>query len=215
MKRLISVETIKQAVKAGEKHISLDKDTIITAAARDMASEKGISFVKPDAGGEDKPQAIPDDTVKPATPQVGIDSSLVSLIVSRVLSQLGAPAVSKPVDVVDSTGFRLVQGATAFCEPFTNGSMGDRVKMKDLITTDNDNKAPVKAGFLTLEASTFPRELTCDEIHYIVEGTLEVTIGEKTYRGKLGDVVYIPSNTKIIFASPGYTKLFYVTCPAN
>jgi ribose 5-phosphate isomerase B len=44
-KHLISEQTVLEAAKSGQKTLTITKDTIITAAAKDRASELGIKFV--------------------------------------------------------------------------------------------------------------------------------------------------------------------------
>lgn len=45
MKKLITEKVIEELIKNNEKQIVIDDDTLITPAAKDMASNAGIQFV--------------------------------------------------------------------------------------------------------------------------------------------------------------------------
>jgi len=54
-----------------------------------------------------------------------------------------------------------------------------------------------------------------EELDYVIEGSLDIIVNGKTYRGKAGDVFYIPKNTTVTFSTPDKAKFFFVTYPAN
>jgi ethanolamine utilization protein EutQ len=62
---------------------------------------------------------------------------------------------------------------------------------------------------------SFPWKLTYEEIDYVIEGELAITINGKTYNGQPGDVFYIPKGSDIVFGTPSSVKIMYVTYPAN
>lgn len=71
------------------------------------------------------------------------------------------------------------------------------------------------AGFLTLTRGEFPWTLDYDEIQYVVEGELHVTVPEGRVVGRPGDVLYVPRGTSITFGTPAWAKFLYVTFPAD
>ncbi|HHV78543.1 MAG TPA: DUF861 domain-containing protein [Firmicutes bacterium] len=71
------------------------------------------------------------------------------------------------------------------------------------------------AGLMELRNCTFDWTLNYEEVDFVVEGTLDIIVGDKTYRGHKGDVVYIPKGTSIKFSTPDRALFFYVTYPAD
>jgi ethanolamine utilization protein EutQ len=63
--------------------------------------------------------------------------------------------------------------------------------------------------------SQLPWHLTYDEIDYVVEGEFELQINGTVNKCKAGDVLSIPKGSSVVFGSPFYAKVFYVTYPAN
>ncbi|MHB8170111.1 MAG: cupin domain-containing protein [Thermincolia bacterium] len=223
MKKLITAADIKSILGTGQKVVYVGKDTIITPSARDTAAELGIAIqtgTAPSApaevqvsAGTSGPACTGDGCGPGAAPE-GISQELITRIVMEVLS--GMPGL-KPepalVTEADPSGIRLVRGDSVKCEPFDTGKPNDKVGLKEIFTI---RESPdMAAGFMTLEDTAFSWNLTYEEIDYIVEGTLDITINGKTYRGKAGDVFYIPRNTNITFSTPDKAKFFYVAYPAN
>ena len=66
-----------------------------------------------------------------------------------------------------------------------------------------------------IENSSFDWELTYEEIDYVIEGTLTVTIDGTTYTAHAGDVLFVPSGSKVTWGSPDKARVFYATYPAN
>ena len=52
-------------------------------------------------------------------------------------------------------------------------------------------------------------------IDYVIEGTLTVTIDGTTYCAHAGDVLFVPSGSKVVWGSPDKARIFYATYPAN
>ena len=79
----------------------------------------------------------------------------------------------------------------------------------------NKDESHISAGFLVIENSSFDWELTYEEIDYVIEGTLTVTIDGTTYTAHAGDVLFVPSGSKVTWGSPDKARVFYATYPAN
>lgn len=228
MKELITARDIKERALRGELCLIIGRQTLVTPSARDAARELGVKLVITDL--EAIPGEVPRQTapardeelqIKGITEQVcrqaggaRPDAQLVALVVKEVLAQLGAGSIlPEPAVERDAGGLRLVRGGTVVCQPFDTGKPGDQVSLKDLLPIKESPR--MAAGFMSMEKSSFDWELRYDEYDYIMEGTLEITVNGKTYRGEAGDVFYIPSGSKIIFGAPDKVKFFYVTYPAN
>ncbi|MBS4030927.1 MAG: hypothetical protein KGZ63_05840 [Clostridiales bacterium] len=205
MKKLISTETIKQYQKNGESQIAVDANTIITCAARDLASELDICFVS-SVHREESP--APEPCMAPKPEQENTDLTLVSLILQKVLEQLNISQACNPVIEADISGFRLVHSNAdneAVCKESSNS---DKVTNKDIITVRDG----IKAGFISINSTNYTRLLNCQEVNYVIEGNLEVIIGDKTFSCRAGDVLILPQDKELIFSSSDCVKMFYVTC---
>lgn len=231
MKKLITVREIQECKIAGKDKIYVDKNTIITPAARDTALEKDIAFVEGVEQEEVKPVEITAASIKveeKTEPQTveekvvlklneeekNIDMDLIYKIVKEVLAQSMGAMIQKSFDKeCDPSGLKLVRGNTVDCDRFETGNPNAKVGLKDIVNTKESPN--MGAGFMTIEKSSFDWELCYEEFDYIVEGDLDITINGKTYHGKAGDVFFIPKNSKITWSTPSFARFFYVTYPAN
>jgi ethanolamine utilization protein EutQ len=87
------------------------------------------------------------------------------------------------------------------------------IHVTDVITAAHGS--PLAAGFMTWDQGSFPWTLNYDEIDFVIDGQLEVRLGNQVILGNPGDVIYIPKGSNIFFGSPSYAKVFYVTFPAD
>jgi ethanolamine utilization protein EutQ len=112
------------------------------------------------------------------------------------------------------SGVKVVRGDSVKLERFAGAGAQRNVGLKDVVTAAD--RSPMGAGFMAWSAAdSFPWELTYDEVDYVLEGVLHVTIGGEVVEAKAGDVVFIPKGSKIIFGTPSAVRLFYVTHPAS
>jgi ethanolamine utilization protein EutQ len=222
LKKLISINDIKQKYQSKCKVLYIEPNTIITPAAKDLAIEYGIDIKH---GKEEicaseyqdvnKEVVNMEQLVKNNLQDINITEDLVSHIVQEVIKSLNlsntiVPQLKKECD---PSGIRLVRGDSVICDNFDTGNPKDKVGIKEIL---NIKECPNMAtGFMEIEKSSFDWTLGYDELDYIVEGTLDITINNKTYRGHAGDVFFIPMNTSITFSSPDYCKFFFSTYPAN
>lgn len=94
MKKLISLNDIKDTVSSGKKSIYTDKDTIITPSARDAAKEKGIEIIRGIEPGKDPADAA-DGIVncacsKAAAGKDTADADLIYRKVEQILKESGS-----------------------------------------------------------------------------------------------------------------------------
>ena len=154
-------------------------------------------------------------SVKDQLIEMGITENLISTIVKEVIASMNAGGSVEPslAKECDANGLRLVRGNRIELEEFPTGKSGDKVFYKEIL---NIEECPNMAtGFLDIEKSSFDWFLGYDELDYIIEGTLEITINGKKYSGKAGDVIFIPMNSAVTFSSPDHCKVFFATYPAN
>lgn len=220
MKKLICTTEVEAAVAKGEKVIYVECNTIITPSARDLAVENGIEFSTegcPCCGGSGAPESAPAVPQAQASGQGGIDSDVIykALVAMMEKGMLGdiMSLVGKDVPYVAETsgdGFlKLVRGNTAKWEPLDTGNPADKVFYNELIGADDGSS--MGAGFITIEKCEFPWDVACEELYYVVEGTLTVEKDGKVYTAHAGDCLFFQNGAKLRFGSPDKMKAFYVT----
>jgi ethanolamine utilization protein EutQ len=194
MKKLITDIELRRL--AGEsKQLLIPADAILTPSAQDWAGTSRIELVRE---GDSQPPCG-----KGSPESASMDE--IRHIVQKVVAQQLRPACANP---------RLthVRGSDVKLEPFDQAPPGQKVELKDVVTSREGNLA---AGFMTFDRSELPWHLTYDEVDYIVEGTFTLKANGRTYTCLAGDVLYIPKDTRVVFGSPDRTRVFYVTYPAN
>lgn len=223
MKKLISVKEIKDAVSSGKNIIVLEKGDIITPSAKDAAIEHGVKVEYACHSENKKACSDKKSTCNQGKPQqdngdIDIDIDMICRVVREMLTASGQLAPEKSCESSfikerDAQGLLLVKGDSIQCDPFDTGNPKEKVGMKDIVNIRESGN--MGAGFMSIDHSDFAWNLTYEEFDYIVEGHLDITINGKTYKGKKGDVFFIPKDSDIVWHAPDYCKIFYVTYPAN
>lgn len=215
MKKLICAKDVEQAVHAGEKEILIDASTLITPSARDAAANAGIAFREGCAQ-----QAAPAATTNVGEPACAasvpseqlIYKALQVMLEKGMLGQLMKVAgVEVPyVSESDSAGMiKLVRSNTAKYEPLDAARLGEQVTFNTLI--DSGDGAGMNAGFMTIDHSTFAWDVDCQEIYYVVDGTLTVEKDGRVFTAGAGDCLFFKKGAHLTFGTPGTVKVFYVT----
>ena len=229
MKKLITAREVQECKNCGKNKMYVDKNTIITPAARDVAMEKGIDFVAdveeeqvkkmeiiPNKKDDEKKQSqsVEEKVVLKLSEEENIDMDLIYKIVKEVLAQSMGAAIKKSFErEYDPSGLKLIRGNTVPFERFETGNPNAKVGLTDVVNTKESPN--MGAGFMTIEKSGFDWELCYEELEYVIEGTLDITINGNAYHGKAGDVFFIPKNSKINWSTSDFARFFYVTYPAN
>lgn len=218
MKKLICVKDIEAVEKQGKKVFYIEENTIITPSAKDAARLSGIEFCVGTECCEEKGSCC-EETSKPAAANAGeIDSNMIYTVLKAMLEK---GLLSGMLDNISnlpytaecgSNGLKVVRGNSVKMDYFDTGNPDNKVYFQELISKD-DSK--MSAGFLTIEKSSFDWELCYEEIDYVIEGTLTVTIDGKTFTAHAGDVLFVPSGSKVVWGSPDKARVFYATYPAN
>lgn len=218
MKKLICTKEVEAAAAKGEKVIYIECNTIITPSAKDAAAEHGIEFSTegcPCCGGE-APAPAPAAPAAQTSTQGGIDSELIYKALTAMMEKgmLGdiMNLVGDVPYVAETSGdgfLKLVRGNTAKWEPLDTGNPADKVFYNELIGADDGSS--MGAGFITIEKCEFPWDVACEELYYVVEGTLTVEKDGKVYTAHAGDALFFQNGAKLKFGSPDKMKAFYVT----
>ncbi|MEH7130336.1 cupin domain-containing protein [Neobacillus drentensis] len=212
MKKLICVKDVEAVEKQGQKVLYINCKTIITPAAKDAAKVFGIEFSTEQKSSESELSKLENSS------SGKIDSQMIYTVL-KALSDKGllkgllenlptAPYMAER----DGGGLKLIRGNSVKFDVFDTGNPANKVFYQELISKDESS---MSAGFLTIEKSSFEWELTYEEIDYVIEGTVTVSINGKTYTAYPGDVLYVPSGSKVVWGSPDKAKIFYTTYPAN
>ena len=51
----------------------------------------------------------------------------------------------------------------------------------------------------------------CDEVNYLLEGTVNLAVNGRNYQAKAGDVFYIPKDTPLLLSAQQRARIFFVT----
>ncbi|EOH85293.1 cupin domain-containing protein [Enterococcus asini] len=199
MKKLICAEDIIQAHEMGRKQIGIDSNTIVTPSAKDLAATYQIELQPQDYS--EVAACLPDQLSKE-----GFVAMLRALLADSQEPSL--PYVCKK----HSNGLKSIQGKSVKMAVFETGNPNANVHCQELI---GQEESQISAGFLEIDHSSFDWELTYEEIDYVIEGTLQVTIDGITYTAEAGDVLFVPKNSRVTWGSPNKAKIFYATYPAN
>lgn len=143
---------------------------------------------------------------------MNIDEKTLRAIVAQVIASMETE--SGFVRCIDpESGVLSINASAVELEPFDTGKPGDRVRLKDVITSkENKNLA---AGFLEITETEFDWSLPYDEIDVVVEGELTIKINGKEIVGKPGDLILLPKGSKFTWSAKKYAKTIYITYPAN
>ncbi len=222
MKKLICVKDVEALVKQGQKIFYIDSNVIITPSAKDVAKANGIEFSTEAPVCEVQ---TPVCDVKPSEAAKVCGNDMDSEVVFKVFktmmekgllqemfncfnSQKNTPYVAES----DCGGLKVVRGNTVKMDVFDTGNPNAKAYYQELVSKD---ESKMSAGFLTIENSRFDWELTYEEIDYVIEGTLTIEINGKTFTAYPGDVLFVPSGSKVVWGSPDKARVFYTTYPAN
>lgn len=211
MKKLICAKDVEDLAKKGQKIFYIEENTIITPSAKDSAKALKIEFSTDSNVCEVECEAK-------TSCEAGIDSNMIfevfkAMADKGLLQGLFDNTPAKPyVADQDPSGLKIIRGNSVKYDYFDTGDSSVQAHYQEIISKDESS---MSAGFLTIDHSKFDWELCYEEIDYVIEGTLCVTINGKKYTAHAGDVLFVPSGSKVVWESPDKAKLFYVTYPAN
>ena len=217
MKTLITEKSIRDIIAQGGKSVCVDGNTLITPAARDMIRAEGLELVE---GGCASTCCTP-----AAAPAAGGGDALNSDMIYNALKKMtdqgllngffgdAAPAAGDaPYCAENANGFKLVRGSGIKMEvlELENPADNGKVQYQELIGADVDSA--MNAGFMTVDHCTFNWDVEPQEIYYVVEGNMTVTVDGVPHKAYPGDCLFIQKGSKVVFSSGNtFAKVFYVT----
>ena len=233
MKTLLTEKSIRDIIAQGGKTVCIDENTIVTPAAKDVIKYEGLEIV-------DKVAApAPVATCSSAVPSLGclaaapaaqaapeapagdaLNSEMIYAALKKMTEQgllngffeNAAPAADAPYTAENANGFKLVRGGGIKMEvlELENPADNGKVQYQELIGADVDSA--MNAGFMTVDQCTFNWDVEPQEIYYVVEGNMTVTVDGVPHTAYPGDCLFIQKGSKVVFSS-GNTrcKVFYCT----
>ena len=129
--------------------------------------------------------------------------ALVRSIVMEKLGELSCPVKKLPVPQLDVTEEHRMD----------TGNPSDRVWTRDLLTLEESPR--LGCGLMVMERTTFPWTLNYDELDYVIEGRLDILVGDQKVSAGPGEVLYIPKGTSIRFSVQDKARFLYFVYPAN
>lgn len=109
----------------------------------------------------------------------------------------------------DPNGLKIVRGNSVKYKALDTGNPNDKVFYQEFVNADDGSS--MNAGFITIENSNFDWKATCQELYYVVEGTLTVAVDGNVHTAHPGDSVFLPKGAKVALGSPDKMKAFYTT----
>lgn len=208
MKKLICVKDVEAIEQQGKKLIYIDEQTIITPAAKDAANIFGIEFSFKKASCEITCHDSPKTENDPIDSQI-IYTALKALVDKGLLKGLVDKLSSPPyIAEQDSEGFKVLRGNSVRFDRMDTGNSNDRVFYQEIISK---TESSMGAGFLMIEKSSFEKEQRHEEINYVIDGTVTMGINGNIFTAYPGDVIYVPSESKVVWSSSDHAKIFYIT----
>ncbi len=240
MKRLVTAKEIETLAGSGQKVCYIDKDTIVTPAAKDAANGANIEFSMEAPPAEETPAEAPAPAAepvkaeapaaeapaapasKPAAPAAAFSDSEGELDVNTVyrvlkllmekgllngLAEASNAEKKKYSCVRDENGLKVVRGDTIQYDFLETDSPSNQVYHQEVINADDGCK--MNAGMITIEKCKFGWRTDRQELYYVVEGSLIVTVGDRVYTANPGDTVFFPEGVQVTFGSSDKMKAFY------
>ncbi len=219
MKKLICEKNITDIIEQGGKSVCVDDNTLITPAARDMIQNNGLEIVQEGcacastapapaaaAGGA----ALDSEMIYNALKKMSESGMLGDFLANSPVAQ--AADAGAPYTAELDKGFKIVRGSGIKMDVFETGNPADNGKVQYQELIGAGDGCSMNAGFMTVDQCTFDWDVEPEEIYYVVEGNMTVTIDGVPHTAYPGDCLFIQKGSKVVFSS-GNTKakVFYVT----
>lgn len=226
-KCVITAVDVLDAAQAGRKSIpALPGECIVTAGARDKASELGIvldegATVPGSPGGAAPAAGAPANEADTVVHEVcdllkhriasGTDPRQLERLVREVVAAKLSGADSDP-SARKVEGVCFVSGRRLLETPAGPVPVAEKVLVAEAIRCGEN--PPLCGGFMEWEKASFRRSVELPEIEIVIEGELHLTVGGKTLVAKAGDMLYFPKGAEVVYTAPAKVRLACVNCLA-
>ena len=234
MKTLLTEKSIREIIAQGRTSVCIDENTIVTPAARDAIKANGLEIVDHAIAADPvttisasvPAPAAPAAAAAPAAPAAqpcgeALSSEMIYNALKKMTEQgllngcfenLTSASAAAPYNAENANGFKLVRGSGIKMEvlELENPADNGKVQYQELIGADVDSA--MNAGFMTVDQCTFNWAVEPQELYYVVEGNMTVTVDGVPHTAYPGDCLFIQKGSKVVFSS-GNTraKVFYCT----
>ena len=140
-------------------------------------------------------------------------NQLEELVRKILLEELGAKVGAKKVSKSGVASIALADLDVRPEDRLDTGNPKDQVYTRDRLTLDESPRLGL--GLMTMVQTTFPWHLDYDEIDYVIEGRLDILVGDEVMSAGPGEVLFIPKGSDIQFSVADKARFIYVTYPAD
>ncbi|MBP2621318.1 cupin domain-containing protein [Streptococcus panodentis] len=140
-------------------------------------------------------------------------SDVEALVRKILLEELAAGAGEKKVSKAGVASIALPGLDVRPEDRLDTGNPDHQVYTRDLLTLDESPRLGL--GLMTMEKTTFPWHLDYDEVDYVIEGRLDIIVGDELMSAGPGEILYIPKGSDIQFSVKDKARFVYVTYPAD
>lgn len=196
MKKLICLADIQQLIETKQTKCLIPVDTIITPAARDLAEEHQIEFQV-----EELPSVIEAGTMALFMKQLYAEPDLLQELIAILKNQ---PYTCES----NQAGFKLIHGKTVQYNSKKTNSM----EAKQVLF---DNFDGTKIELVKLRKGTITKVFDSEEIQFVIEGSLALTIDNQCFKSQKGDIHYYPAGSTAILQTEEETQLFVIKAEAK
>lgn len=140
-------------------------------------------------------------------------SELEALVRKLLLEELAGKASAKNVSKSGVASIALPSLDVRPEDRLDTGRASDKVYTRDLLSLEESPRLGL--GLMTMEDTTFPWHLDYDEVDYVIDGRLDIIVGDEVMSAGPGEILFIPKGSDIQFSVKGKARFIYVTYPAD
>lgn len=140
-------------------------------------------------------------------------SELEALVRKLLLEELAGKASAKNVSKSGVASIALPSLDVRPEDRLDTGRASDKVYTRDMLSLEESPRLGL--GLMTMEDTTFPWHLDYDEVDYVIDGRLDIIVGDEVMSAGPGEILFIPKGSDIQFSVKGKARFIYVTYPAD
>lgn len=138
---------------------------------------------------------------------------LEKLVRQIILEELATEPSDKKVSKAGVISLAVNQIDVRLEDRLDTGNAQDQVYTRDLVSLEESPR--LGFGLMTMEDTTFPWHLDYDEVDYIIDGQLDIIVGDEVMSAGPGQALFIPKGSDIQFSVKGKARFVYITYPAD
>lgn len=199
MRKLICAKDIEEAIKENKTTLYIEKNTIITPSAKDMADEFNINFLEKQ---ESSDSPFEDNMFK-----------LFNLLNEKGMLEQFLKFLKKPYyEKISKNGVKIIDGNTIKLEKLKINNKKTNINNLEIMSFKNSD---LSLGLMEILDGEIQYQTIEKEIYYLTSGKLEIMIDDEKFIAKTGDIVFIPENVDIKCNSKENVKMLYVKLKSN